>query len=85
MHALLTAWHVDARAVWASLSVHHSPLLLVLGEHFIMHPVCSAALWIAMDVAAGLALAAVVHRRAAQQPQTPFLTPAAVAAWYVAR
>lgn len=83
MHALLTAWHVDARALWASLSVHHSPLLLLLGERFIQRPVCSAMLWIAMDVATGLALAAAVNRRAKQQPQTPFLTPAAVAAWYV--
>ncbi|WFC93439.1 hypothetical protein MBRA1_000059 [Malassezia brasiliensis] len=83
MHALLTAWHVDAHALWASLSVHHSPLLLVLGERFIQQPVCSAVLWIVMDVATGLALAAVVSRRAKQQPQTPFLTPAAVAAWYV--
>lgn len=82
---LLNTLQVDPKAVWASLSVHHSPLLLVL-DRLISDPVRSACTWIAMDVTTGLVLAAVASRLAQNAGgRVKYLSPAAVAAWYVAR
>ncbi|WFD38118.1 uncharacterized protein MJAP1_001066 [Malassezia japonica] len=79
---LLNTLQVDPKAVWASLSVHHSPLLLVL-DRLISDPVRSACTWIAMDVTTGLVLAAVASRLAQNAGgRVKYLSPAAVAACY---
>lgn len=82
---LLNTLQVDPKAVWASLSVHHSPLLLVV-DRLVSDPVWSACAWIAMDVATGLVLAAIASRLAQNAGgRVKYLSPAAVAAWYAAR
>lgn len=82
LHVLLRSVHVAPRDVWASLSVHHSPLLLLVPHSWIMDARVSAALWIAMDVISAWALAntAALLR---QRTKLRILSPALVAACFL--
>ncbi|WFD33306.1 hypothetical protein MCUN1_000119 [Malassezia cuniculi] len=68
-------------ALWASLSVHHSPLLIALPESLVSNPVLSSAFFIALDVATAAALAGIASLLASRGMRAP--SPAAVAAMYM--
>lgn len=72
---------VDPGALWASLSVHHSPLLLLLPDAFVGDALLSSVFFIALDVATAAALAGTAATLAARGMRTP--APAVVAALYM--
>ncbi|PKI85630.1 hypothetical protein MVES1_000715 [Malassezia vespertilionis] len=81
---LLNTLKVDPKTVWSSLSVHHSPLLLLLPQKWVFDPFISALLWIVFDTCTGVALGLTARRlRSAAKHPSLYLSPTAVIACYL--
>lgn len=72
---------VDPIALWSSLTVHHSPLLLAVPSVLINNAVLSSLMFIGLDVLTAAVLAAITSTLARRGMRTP--APAVVAALYM--
>ncbi|WFD29101.1 hypothetical protein MSPP1_000106 [Malassezia sp. CBS 17886] len=81
---LLDTMRVDPASVWSSLTVHHSPLLLLLPDAWVFDARRSAVLWIALDTATGAILGAVASLLAERRGKHwRSLSPAEVVTCYM--